>query len=114
MRKLFFFFAAIAVLQFASCGKDDDAANEVLTPGGRLCTTLAYSQNVETVLNSLTVAANNYANDPSVANCNAYRNSLNGWLDVVEDYARCTAGLNQAEVQQSLVEARTEVANFDC
>lgn len=114
MQKLLFLLVCILSLQFSSCGNDDDASADVRTPGGRLCTTLAYSENVQTALDAVTAAATNYANEQSVANCNAYRASLNNWLNVVEDYVQCAAGLNQAEVQQALSEARADVDDFEC
>ncbi len=114
MQKLLFFLVCILALQFSSCGNDDDTSADVRTPGGRLCTTLAYSENVQTAVDAVSTAATNYANDQSVANCNAYRASLNNWLNVVEDYVQCAAGLNQAEVQQALTEARAEIDDFEC
>lgn len=114
MQKLVFLFLCLLAIQFSGCSKDEDNTADVRTPGGRLCTSLAYNENVQSALDAISVAANNYANDQSVANCNAYRASLVNWVDVIEDYIQCASGLNQAEVQQSLDEARADLDDFEC
>ncbi|MTB49766.1 hypothetical protein [Lewinella sp. W8] len=98
-------FAAIFV---AACGDDDDP----VTPNN--CTSAAFSTALSDAVMALSDAAVAYGNDPTQANCDAWRQEANDYLDAVEGFETCAAVTSTQEYQDALAQARQEVNNFSC
>lgn len=114
---MFRFFALLFItlpLLFTACGDDEDGSGAgALTPFGRPCTTVGFSEALNEAVTNLSNAATAFSMDATTANCEAYRNAANAYLDTVEDFEDCAA-INQAEFQQSLEDAREAVADISC
>jgi hypothetical protein len=86
-----------------SCKKDND-------PVG--CN---YATEVENEVNALSAAATTYGNDPTPANCQAYKTAYQNYLNALEDHLDCAAlSGQQAELQSLIDQAQAELDNFQC
>tara|TARA_R110002072_G_scaffold235697_3_gene393342 strand:- start:7826 stop:8077 length:252 start_codon:yes stop_codon:yes gene_type:complete len=65
MKKLILSIATVAVFAFTSCSSDDDN-------GGKSC---------EELTTELSAAAEAYGEDPSVANCNAFKSAIEAYVN---------------------------------
>jgi uncharacterized protein YaaR (DUF327 family) len=84
MKKFLFPLALGLLFLFSSCGKDG---------GGKNCN----ETNITKSSDAIVSAATKFSSDPSKANCEAYKQALNDYLDVVDG---CTLA-NQAQVDQA-------------
>lgn len=111
MKKLFLLFALpFALFTITACGGDDD---DIDNQTG-FCTTALYGERVSAALDQFSTAVNAYANDPSTANCEAYRDAAQDYLDVLREFETCTFLVDDADYQESLREAQQEVNDIDC
>lgn len=80
---------AVCLLMFGlmSCGKGEDNCNQVFFGGASI-----FNDEVAAV----NEAAQKYADDPSTANCNDYRDKVELYLDRLKDFRDCvpTSQLN--------------------
>lgn len=106
---LFFFVAFIAV----SCGGDDDDNNNNNNVNCNSSASIANAYQAET--EALTAATMAFGNDPSTANCNAYKNAYLDWLEAVRSLEDCynEAGLG-TEWQQSIDSAEAAINSIVC
>jgi len=111
MKNLFFLLALSAtLLTTLGCGNDDDG--DGITPD--LCALSVYNERVLESLESLQVAVTAYSNDPSTANCEAYRSAAQDYLDTIREFDTCADIISRQEYQESLAEAEMELANLQC
>jgi hypothetical protein len=63
---------------------------------------------------ALSAAAQAYGQDPSPANCEAYRAAAQAYLDVAADLDNCVLGVNRPDYEQAVAEAQAEVDALQC
>lgn len=97
----------MALMTLVGCSKNP------LNPLGD-CGSGGWIQKVSKELNDWSVATSNYSNDPTVANCNAYKSAAKGYLDALEGVRTCVPGANQSEFNDAITEAKKEVDAEDC
>ena len=85
----------------SSCGKDPVSCN--------------YATEVQNELNALSTAATAYGNNPTTANCNAYKTSFQNYLNALEDHRSCATTAGQgAEFQQAIDDAQASLNQLQC
>jgi len=77
------------------------------------CSTTLFSEDVNPKLMAWQEATTTYSNDPSVANCNAYKLAGNDWLDAISSFQNCTL-LYTASWREAVEEAKAELAAEPC
>lgn len=92
-----------------SCGDDDD--NNANNP----CST-AYGTELQAEINALTAAAQAYSTNPTPANCLAYKNAAQAYVNALEPYGDCPqlTGQLRTDWEASLNAAKAAVANIHC
>jgi hypothetical protein len=104
MYKILWSVFLLGSLLFIACKKDDD------DPVG--CN---YAQEVQDELATANAATTTYVNDPTPANCQAYKNAWQAYLDELEDHVECAAlSGQQAEIQASIDAAQASLDAFQC
>jgi hypothetical protein len=71
----------------------------------------AWATQLSAEVNAMSVAAQAYATDPTLANCNAYKSAYQKYLDALEPFADCTGWTDQQknELQAAIDEAQQEI-----
>jgi hypothetical protein len=106
-KKIFFtLFLAISVLGLWTCKKDSNAD---------ACSG-AWASELSSEINAMSSAAQTYATDPTPANCNAYKQSVQTYLDALAPYGNCATltGQDRADWQAALDAAQQSVNALDC
>jgi hypothetical protein len=106
-KKIFFtLFLAFTVLGSWTCKKDSK------TDG---CTG-AWATELSSQINAMSNAATVYASNPTPANCNAYKQATQNYLDALAPYGNCATltGQNRADWQAALDAAQASVDAMDC
>ena len=101
--KKYFVLLLFSGFMMTSCGDDDP----------KDCTAAQFNSEVNATITALNTAAQTWANDPTSENCNKYKDAANDYLDAVESFDGC-AGLNQADFESALNQARDAVAAIAC
>ena len=74
-----------------------------------------YLAELQTEINAVNAAGQAYNNDPSNANCEAYRSALLTYIDALRDLEDCARDAGQVQDwQQSLDEAEDNANTFLC
>lgn len=104
---LIFFVGLLAT----SCGGDDDDNNSNVDCNSAVSITASFQAETEAWTNALQA----YSNDPSTANCNAYKTAYLEWLNAVRALESCynEAGLG-VEWQQSIDDAEAAINALVC
>ena len=96
----------IFCISFISCGSD--------SPGSAACSN-NFSEEFQDELTAVTNAATAYSQDPTSANCQAFKDAYLDYIDALEDWEDCAAINNStAEFNESLKEARDSVNDLEC
>lgn len=106
-----FYLIGSLVMVFAfstACSKDNP-----LNPIGN-CGSGSWSQQVQSELTSLSDAATLYTNDPTVANCENYKNAVGDYLDALEGIRTCVLGASKKAFDQAIDEAKEDLDETDC
>lgn len=103
---LLLFIAVIALSLSTGCSKDDPAS-----PTG--CDATVFNQNVNPKLNAWQEAATAYANDQSVANCEAYKSTGQAFLDSIRSYENCATIYTQSW-RDAVADAQADLASIPC
>lgn len=106
-KKIFFtLFLAFSVLGFWTCKKDSKA---------NACSG-AWASELTTQINAMSNAATVYASNPTPANCNAYKQAVQAYLDALAPYGNCATLTGQDRVawQNALNSAQDSVNALDC
>lgn len=110
MKNIFFLLALAASSFFiAGCGSDDDG---MTTPD--FCALNTYSERSLEALNAFSAAAGVYGNDPTTANCEAYRSAGQDYLDVLEEYNGCAVIADRQDYREGIAEAQAELDAIVC
>ena len=110
MKNFFFLLLLVFTLCFTTaCGGDDD---DIVTPDA--CALEFYSQEINDELQAFLDAATNYANDASTANCNAYRQAGQDYLDALRAFENCSNIVGLDEYREGVAEAQAELDALSC
>lgn len=99
---------ASIILSISACSDDNP-----LNPLGA-CASGSWATEVTNESAALTTAAQAYTDDPTVANCNAYKTAGTNYLDALEDARGCVIGATQSAFNQAVNEAQAEIDALDC
>lgn len=77
---------------------------------------LAWGTELQAELNALTAAAQTYSTNPTIANCNAYKNAAQAYVNALSPYGDCAALTFQQRTswQEVLNSAQQSVNEIDC
>lgn len=109
MKNLLFIALLFVTLFSVGCGGDDDGDGPA--PG---CTEQAYTQAVSNAVTELSSAASAFANDPSTANCNAWKTAAQNYLDEVKRFENCATLNTRDDFRDSIRNAEEAVAMTSC
>jgi hypothetical protein len=74
-----------------------------------------WTTELEAELNAVINAATVYGNDPTPANCQAYKNAYQDYLNELDNYVECAAlSGQQAEYQAALDDAQAQIDALQC
>lgn len=76
------------------------------------CATGSWALEISKELEDFTEALQLYNEDPTVANCNNYKNAFGDYLNALEDLDGCYAGAT--DFDDELKEGRQEISEIDC
>lgn len=92
----------MAIPFLGSCGKDDPVS----------CN---YATEVQAEANAFSAAATVYSNDPTTANCNAYKVSAQNYHDALEAHRNCATSSGQlTEFQAALDNLQLSINAIQC
>ena len=98
-------FLSLFVLFVTACGGDDVDCEDALQNPNILSAEIS----------ALTTAAVNYYTDQSDANCQAYKDAIQGFLDEAKKYDDCFEGTaDQQDYRESILEAESEIDDLGC
>ncbi len=98
---------AVAMTIIMGCSK-----NNPLNPLG--CGTGTWVLQVSDEVTAFGQAASTYSTDPTPANCTTFKNAAKNYLDALEGVRGCVAGINQAEFNAAIAEAKKDVDEENC
>lgn len=108
--KNFLFLSLLTFTLFASgCGSDDDG---IIGPA--FCTDLAFSEALSNAVSNLNDAATLFADDPSTANCEAYRAAAQDYVDEISRFEDCATFGTRDDFRDALRDAEESVAMIAC
>lgn len=107
--KLCLFATTAALLLFAtSCSKDSP-----LNPNGN-CFGGNWATQYADELEDWSDAAEAYAENPTPANCTAYKNAAKAYLDALENIYGCVPTVSRGQIDDAIEEAKDDVDNESC
>lgn len=98
------------LLFITACGSEDN--DDITTPDA--CSQIISYGRIDDVMGEFYSTASAYANEPTNANCEAYRKAAKEYLDVLEDYERCVDIDNYPDYQENLQEVQMEIDALSC
>ena len=105
MNNKLFLAITVCFLGLASCGKKDDPEPA--------CST-AWGTELQVELNAVINAGSVYGNDPTPANCTAYKAAYQAYINELKPYGDCNAltGQNRTDFNASLQTAEDNLASL--
>ncbi len=99
---------SLVALTFApSCKKDDNS------PGVGPCSGYtSWALSVQNESAAISAAALAYANDPTPANCTAYKAAYQDYIDALENVRGCVPASQSAAYQKSIDDARASISSL--
>lgn len=111
MIRSFLFIAILSVAITTSCNKDKDDDG----PADLCGANWSPAVELQDELNALSAAINVYSQDPTVENCNAYKQAYLNYLDAIRDWEECYIYVGQQqEFLQAVEEAEQDVNEIEC
>jgi hypothetical protein len=108
--KFLFLLLFVVFIGMDSCKNDND-------PDGDpdYCLT-HWATSLQDELNAATNAAMVYVNNPTVANCNAYKAAVQAYLNALEPYGDCSSltGQARADWEAAIDEAQEDINEYTC
>jgi hypothetical protein len=102
--KTFLFALVVSCTFIFSCGKDSVAG----------CGNNFYGD-LESEITGLSTAATTYSTDPSVGNCEKYKDALLNYFNAFEGLRGCYGtGANKAEFDAAIDEAKDDLDDWEC
>jgi hypothetical protein len=94
--------AILAISVLTSCGKDDPV-------------TCNWTTELQNESDALVAAATAYGNNPTTANCEAYKDAFQDYLNEAEKYVSCATTAGQgAELQSAINQAQADLNALQC
>ena len=105
MKKLLSFLIIILFLGVGSCKKENKDPD--------YCTSSTWTQQLAGQLNAMMAAAITYSASQTTANCNAYKASIQSYIDALKPFEKCTLWTTEQKAQfhEALVEAEADMTN---
>ena len=100
--KILFLSFFICVL-FIACGDDN----------GVDCTSQEFNGIINNEVQAVNDAGNAWALDPTQANCDAFKQAAQDYIDAIEDFGSCN-GISQTEYDQAVQAARAAADAIPC
>ena len=77
---------------------------------------VAWTSELADEVNAMSTAAQAYAADPTPANCNAYKQAAQAYLNALKPYGDCSvlSGQDRVAWENALADAQESVDNMDC
>jgi len=99
----------LAIAAFSGCNKDDDDIDD------GPCS-VAWTIAVQDEVSAMSAAAQTYAQNQTVENCNNYKTAAQAYINALEPYNNCAAlsGTNKQEWQAAIESARQSINEMDC
>jgi hypothetical protein len=102
IKKMIFGICFGAILILGSCGKDDPA-------------TCDYTAELEDELNAIISTSEAYGQNPTIANCEAYKASVQAYLNEAEDFRDCAFNAGHGnEYQQAIDQQQAAIDALVC
>lgn len=99
------------LLIVASCGGDDDTG----TSSGDCTSQLYINTQLQTDVDAFNAAGAAYGNNPSPANCAAFKAAAQGYFNAVIDLEDCYSSLNlEADYQANIQNAQAAIDDIMC
>ena len=92
----------LCIIGISSCG------------GGKTCSVGAFNSDVNAAIQQLNTAINAYAAEQTEANCNAYKDAAQNYLDEVRTFSDCAADIGQANYDAAVDAAQEAVNSITC
>ena len=108
LTQFFLLLILVAAVSLSSCKSDDDIDN------GACAANFNFALELQAESTALSNAASAYANDPTTANCEAYRSAFTSYLDAAADIDNCVPTADRSAYLQSITEAQAEVDALVC
>jgi hypothetical protein len=76
----------------------------------------AWASELSTEANAMATAAQTYGMNPTVANCNAYKQAAQAYVNALEPYGNCAtlAGQDRIAWQSAVDNAQASISSLDC
>ncbi|MFZ1706021.1 MAG: hypothetical protein WAT79_16870 [Saprospiraceae bacterium] len=105
-KTLFLLLTIFFAFNFVSCGSDDNDKG---------CS-VNWALDLQNEINVLNSAAQNYGQNPTTANCNAYKAAAQNYLNKLEPYGNCNTltGQDRVDWQAAFDSARDSVNAIVC
>jgi beta-mannanase len=99
-------FLCFIVAGISSCKKNKDDAP---------CS-VAWASELSAEMNAMATAAQAYATNPTTANCNAYKQAAQAYLNALSPYGDCTLLTGQQRIawENALADAQESLDNMEC
>lgn len=99
---------ASSLIVISACSDDNP-----LNPLGS-CASGSWATEVTNESAALSTAAEAYSNEPTVANCNAYKTAGTNYLNALENAKGCVVLGTQAAFDAAVAEAQEDIDALDC
>jgi hypothetical protein len=98
-------FIVFIIAGISSCKKNEDVNCSV-----------AWATELSDELNAIAAAAQVYATNPTTANCLAYKQAAQAYLNALKPFGECTllTGQDRIAWENALAEAQESVDNIEC
>lgn len=103
---------AALTLGLSSCSKDDNSGTT--PPAGPCANYTNWATGFQAELTAMTNAATAYATDPTPANCQAYKDAANDYIDALEGVRSCVLASQLTAYNASIQQARDAIAAISC
>lgn len=107
-KKIFFsLFLAVTVSGFWNCSKDDDKTDPC---------SIAWANELSNEVDAMVNAMQTYASNPTTANCLAYKQAAQAYLNALKPYGSCATLTGQDRVawQNAVDDAQESLDDLEC
>ena len=99
-------FTVSIIVMSCSGGDDSNLVGE--------CGDFNWIEGAEEQINTWNNAAFVYSENPTTANCNAYKTAGANYLNVLEDVKNCVPSAGLSDFNEAIQKAKSELAQLDC
>jgi len=101
------FFVGLFIMGISACKNNDEKDAPC---------SVAWTSELSAEINAMSAAAQAYAANQSVANCNAYKQSVQAYLNALRPYGDCTVLTGQQRIawENAIADAQDNVNKMNC